>query len=167
MVAQGAGQRENSPAYRNMRKHAVHQVRRGIGHFLIAAPYRACVRSRSRGVRSRTDKRICLCKRAAGADPCRTIRTGDAKTHRPRLRKTSTPASRVQQTAGPRGRVLPGERENFPDVPRSSDTAGSPLDSVADTHCCHSIRIEHTNDPQPTWPARSKPHTARPVPRID
>src|SRR5881296_29928 len=46
-VAQGEGQRKNPLACRDMRKHAVHQVRRGIRHFLIAASYRACVRSRS------------------------------------------------------------------------------------------------------------------------
>jgi hypothetical protein len=26
-------------------------------------------------------------------------------------------------------------------------------------HLCHSIRIEHRNDPEPTWLARRKSHT--------
>ena len=60
----------------------------------------------------------------------------------------------------PRGRVLAGGREKSPDGPRLSDTAASLPDGAADTHFCHPIRVEHTNDRQPAWPARSKLHTA-------
>src|SRR2546422_8295234 len=50
------------------------------------------------------------------------------------------------QIAEPRGRVPAGERETFPDGPRSSDTAASLPDSVGGTHFCHSIPIEHRGD---------------------
>src|SRR5437773_4588131 len=166
-IAQGERQGENPLPDGYAVKHTVDKVRRCVDHLLIAAPYRACVRSRSRGVRNRRDKRICLCKTAAGADPCRTIHTGVVKSRRPRYRKTGTPASRVQQIAEPRGHVLAGERERFPDARRSSDTTESLPDSVADRHFCQSIRMQRTNDPKPAWPKRSKPHTGRPVPRID
>ena len=111
--------------------------------------------------RHRRDKRICPCKTAAAADPCRTIHTGAAKNRRPTHYKTNRPASRVRRSAEPRGRVLAGERERFRDGPQSSDTAASLPDSVADTHFCDSIRIQHGNDRQPPWPATRTSHTAR------
>src|SRR5436309_12736327 len=111
--------------------------------------------------RHRRDKRICPCKTAAAADPCRTIHTGAAKNRRPTHHKTNRPASRVRRSAEPRGRVLAGERERFRDGPQSSDTAASLPDSVADTHFCDSIRIQHGNDRQPPWPATRTSHTAR------
>jgi len=70
------------------------------------------------------------------------------------------PARLAPFLTGTNSRVPAGERETFPDGPRSSDTAASLADSVGGTHSCHSIPIEHRNDPLLAWPARRNSHTA-------